>query len=136
MHLYYFAQLLNCNLFGLHVNFVSLSIFHHRESGEPSKRKPYLPTEKQFLITRNGNAIGHVFSLFQHQLLWFFHIVIKATAITIMMFILLKIVIRLGKLYFVNFNYLPKICPMAISYSIEGQWFQHTYLLQLSTFFL
>lgn len=25
-----------------------------RESGEPSKRKPYLPPEKQYLITRNG----------------------------------------------------------------------------------
>lgn len=27
-----------------------------RESGEPSKRKSYLPLEKQFLITRNGEA--------------------------------------------------------------------------------
>lgn len=25
-----------------------------RESGDPSKRKPYLPSDKQFLITRNG----------------------------------------------------------------------------------
>ncbi|KAL8116478.1 hypothetical protein AgCh_022843 [Apium graveolens] len=25
-----------------------------RKSGEPSKRKPYLPVDKQFLITRNG----------------------------------------------------------------------------------
>ncbi|GFZ15174.1 autophagy 3 [Actinidia rufa] len=28
------------------------------ESGEPSKRKSYLPSEKQFLITRNGVQIG------------------------------------------------------------------------------
>lgn len=27
----------------------------NRESGEPNKRKSYLPPEKQFLITRNGN---------------------------------------------------------------------------------
>lgn len=30
-----------------------------RESGEPSKRKPYLPAEKQFLITRNGKEGLH-----------------------------------------------------------------------------
>jgi len=29
-------------------------ILDDRESGEPSKRKSYLPSEKQFLITRNG----------------------------------------------------------------------------------
>jgi len=28
-----------------------------RESGEPSKRKSYLPAEKQFLITRNGKGL-------------------------------------------------------------------------------
>ncbi|KAJ1388262.1 Autophagy-related protein 3, N-terminal, partial [Sesbania bispinosa] len=31
----------------------SLSPATTSESGEPSKRKPYLPPEKQFLITRN-----------------------------------------------------------------------------------
>jgi hypothetical protein len=25
-----------------------------RESGDPSKRKPYFPADKQFLVTRNG----------------------------------------------------------------------------------
>lgn len=32
-----------------------LFYFMDRESGEPSKRKSYLPHNKQFLITRNGN---------------------------------------------------------------------------------
>lgn len=33
------------------------SSLNDRESGEPSKRKPYLPSEKQFLITRNGKVM-------------------------------------------------------------------------------
>ena len=40
-------------------------IFDDRESGEPSKRKSYLPSEKQFLITRNGkNKSFHCFCYF------------------------------------------------------------------------
>lgn len=37
-----------------------------RESGEPSKRKSYLPSEKQFLITRNGKFNGFRVSGFLH----------------------------------------------------------------------
>ena len=33
-----------------------------RESGDPKKRKPYLPPDKQFLVTRNG--IGNYLLLF------------------------------------------------------------------------
>lgn len=35
-----------------------------REAGEPSKRKPYLPADKQFLITRNGERLDlHAFDI-------------------------------------------------------------------------
>lgn len=45
-----------------------------RESGEPSKRKPYLPSEKQFLITRNGKIMElRCFFFFTY---WVFFVVI------------------------------------------------------------
>ena len=60
MHSYELWQLrklkIKRSFFSLVVDFVLFSTLHNRESGEPSKRKPYLPPEKQFLITRNGKS--------------------------------------------------------------------------------
>ena len=39
------------------------SLITGRESGQPSKRKSYLPPEKQFLITRNGKPLDLSLSL-------------------------------------------------------------------------
>lgn len=51
---------MSCENENIEVVFDSLvlfSILDDRESGEPSKRKSYLPSEKQFLITRNGKIM-------------------------------------------------------------------------------
>ena len=39
-----------------------------REMGDPTKRKPYLPSEKQFLITRNGNIILTLSLISRHRI--------------------------------------------------------------------
>ena len=45
-------------------NVLVLSLCHLvRESGEPGKKKSYLPPDKQYLITRNGKTIPLVLSL-------------------------------------------------------------------------
>lgn len=56
----FISLLVSCENENIEVVFDSLvlfSILDDRESGEPSKRKSYLPSEKQFLITRNGKIM-------------------------------------------------------------------------------
>ena len=50
--------------------------FAIREAGDPSNRKPYLPSQKQFLITKNGKV-----ELFSVQSFFLLCIVIKFVAL-------------------------------------------------------
>ena len=49
---------------------ILLFSYYVREMGDPNKRKPYLPAEKQYLITRNGIICFTIFSTVNVNLLF------------------------------------------------------------------